>query len=91
MPPFGILEARREEIKTDEKDLIMEKGQSPPSARCKEFSVQGQVQQIHPGPVVTTFEFKPDAGIKYSKITALSEDLCLALQAESVRIDRISG
>ncbi len=89
MPPFGILEARREEIKTDEKDL-MERAKVL-QARCKEFSVQGQVQQIHPGPVVTTFEFKPDAGIKYSKITALSEDLCLALQAESVRIDRISG
>ncbi len=41
--------------------------------------------------MVTTYEFKPDAGIKYNKITALSEDLCLALEAESVRIDRISG
>jgi S-DNA-T family DNA segregation ATPase FtsK/SpoIIIE len=89
MPPFGILEARRDEIETDEKDL-MERAKVL-QQRCKEFSVQGQVQQIHPGPVVTTFEFKPDAGIKYSKITALSEDLCLALQAESVRIDRISG
>jgi S-DNA-T family DNA segregation ATPase FtsK/SpoIIIE len=49
------------------------------------------VLQIHPGPVITTFEFKPDAGIKYSKITSLADDLCLALKAESVRIDRISG
>jgi len=49
------------------------------------------VVEIHPGPVVTTFEFKPEAGIKYSKITGLVDDLCLALQAESVRIDRISG
>jgi S-DNA-T family DNA segregation ATPase FtsK/SpoIIIE len=59
--------------------------------KCKEFGVEGSVIEIHPGPVVTTFEFKPDAGIKYSKITSLSEDLCLALEAESVRIDRISG
>ena len=51
----------------------------------------GQVVQIHPGPVVTTFEFKPDAGVKYSKMTSLSDDLCLAIQAESARIDRISG
>jgi len=49
------------------------------------------VVQIHPGPVVTTYEFKPDAGVKYSKITSLSEDLCLAMQAESVLIDRIPG
>ena len=88
-PPFGILESRRDEIKADEKTL-MERAKLL-QQRCREFSVQGSVQQIHPGPVVTTFEFKPDAGIKYSKITALADDLCLALQAESVRIDRISG
>ncbi len=89
MPPFGILEIRREELKTDEKDL-MERAKTL-QARSREFAVEGHVLQIHPGPVVTTFEFKPDAGIKYSKITSLADDLCLALQAESVRIDRISG
>jgi S-DNA-T family DNA segregation ATPase FtsK/SpoIIIE len=89
MPPFGILEVRRDLIKTDEKDL-MELAKVL-QARCREFAVEGAVQQIHPGPVVTTFEYKPDAGIKYSKITSLADDLCLALQAESVRIDRISG
>jgi S-DNA-T family DNA segregation ATPase FtsK/SpoIIIE len=59
--------------------------------KCREFNVEGEVVQIHPGPVVTTYEFKPDAGVKYSKITSLSEDLCLAMQAESVLIDRIPG
>ncbi len=59
--------------------------------KCREFSVDGTVVQIHPGPVVTTFEFKPDAGVKYSKITGLAEDLCLAMQAHSVLIDRIPG
>ena len=59
--------------------------------KCREFSVEGSVVQIHPGPVVTTFEFKPDAGVKYSKITGLADDLCLAMQAESVLIDRIPG
>ena len=59
--------------------------------KCREFSVEGGVVQIHPGPVVTTFEFKPDAGVKYSKITGLADDLCLAMQAESVLIDRIPG
>ena len=89
MPPFTILEARKEEIQLNEKEL-MERAKLL-QQRCREFAVEGQVQQIHPGPVVTTYEFKPDAGIKYNKITALSEDLCLALEAESVRIDRISG
>ena len=56
-----------------------------------EFDVHGQVTQINPGPVVTTFEMKPEAGIKYSRITGLSDDLCLALRAESILIERMSG
>jgi S-DNA-T family DNA segregation ATPase FtsK/SpoIIIE len=56
-----------------------------------EFGVHGQVTQINPGPVVTTFEFKPEAGIKYSRITNLTDDLCLALKAESILIERMAG
>src|SRR5262249_6896097 len=59
--------------------------------KTREFEVEGAIQHIHPGPVVTTFEFKPEPGVKYSRITALGDDLCLALEAESVRIDRIPG
>ena len=60
-------------------------------AKFQEFNVLGSVVQINPGPVVTTFEFKPEAGIKYSRITTLTEDLCLGLQAESILIERIPG
>jgi S-DNA-T family DNA segregation ATPase FtsK/SpoIIIE len=60
-------------------------------AKYAEFDVRGQVTQINPGPVVTTFEFKPEAGIKYSRITGLSDDLCLALRAESILIERMVG
>jgi len=60
-------------------------------AKFEEFNVRGSVVQINPGPVVTTFEFKPEAGVKYSRITTLSEDLCLGLQAESILIERIPG
>jgi S-DNA-T family DNA segregation ATPase FtsK/SpoIIIE len=59
--------------------------------KAREFEVIGTIHQIHPGPVVTTFEFKPEPGVKYSRITSLGDDLCLALEAESVRIDRIPG
>jgi DNA segregation ATPase FtsK/SpoIIIE, S-DNA-T family len=59
--------------------------------KCAEFGVSGRITQINPGPVVTTFEFKPEAGIKYSRITGLAEDLCLALRAESILIERIPG
>jgi S-DNA-T family DNA segregation ATPase FtsK/SpoIIIE len=60
-------------------------------SKFEEFNVHGSVVQINPGPVVTTFEFKPEAGVKYSRITTLSEDLCLGLQAESILIERIPG
>ena len=56
-----------------------------------EFGVRGAVNQISPGPVVTTFEFKPARGVKYSKVTNLSEDLCLALECESILVERIPG
>jgi len=59
--------------------------------RCKEFSVDGEVTAYHPGPVVTTFEFKPSAGVKYAKVVNLGDDLALGLKAESIRIERISG
>jgi S-DNA-T family DNA segregation ATPase FtsK/SpoIIIE len=59
--------------------------------KCAEFEVHGAVTQINPGPVVTTFEVKPEAGIKYSRITSLCDDLCLALRAESILIERMPG
>ncbi len=59
--------------------------------RCREFSVEGEVTAYHPGPVVTTYEFKPAAGVKYAKVVNLGDDLALALKAEAVRIERISG
>ena len=59
--------------------------------KCGEFGVMGSVVQINPGPVVTTFEFKPDAGIKYSRIVNLQDDLCLAMRAESILIERVAG
>ena len=61
------------------------------SAKTAEFNVAGKVVNICPGPVVTTYEFKPDPGVKYSRVTGLVDDLCLALKAESIRIDRIPG
>ncbi len=89
LPPNALLDAPKGERKIDERELM--DGARLLEEKCREFSVEGTVVQIHPGPVVTTYEFKPDAGVKYSKITGLADDLCLAMQAESVIIDRIPG
>ena len=88
-PPLALLDAPKTERKIDERELM--EGARLLEDKSREFSVEGSVVQIHPGPVVTTYEFKPDAGVKYSKITGLADDLCLAMQAESVLIDRIPG
>jgi S-DNA-T family DNA segregation ATPase FtsK/SpoIIIE len=89
LPPVTLLDAPKDQRKIDERELM--DAARLLEEKCREFSVEGTVVQIHPGPVVTTYEFKPDAGVKYSRITGLADDLCLAMQAESVLIDRIPG
>jgi S-DNA-T family DNA segregation ATPase FtsK/SpoIIIE len=89
LPPPSLLDPAKAERKIDERELM--EAARLLEEKCREFAVEGAVVQIHPGPVVTTFEFKPDAGVKYSKVTGLADDLCLAMQAESVLIERIPG
>jgi S-DNA-T family DNA segregation ATPase FtsK/SpoIIIE len=50
------------------------------------YGVRGRVDEIHPGPVVTMYEFEPQSGTKISKIAGLADDLAMALAAEKVRI-----
>jgi DNA segregation ATPase FtsK/SpoIIIE, S-DNA-T family len=89
LPPTTLLRAAERGEKMDEGEL--KECARAIEQKCSEFDVGGHVTQINPGPVVTTFEFKPEAGIKYTRITSLAEDLCLALRAESILIERIPG
>jgi DNA segregation ATPase FtsK/SpoIIIE, S-DNA-T family len=89
LPPSTLLNAgegpqtiREEELREEAKVLV---------EKCAEFDVRGQVVQINPGPMVTTYEFKPEAGVKYSRVTGLADDLCLAMRAESILIERMAG
>ncbi len=89
LPPSSLLHRADEQqaIDADELKLLAQVLVD----KYAEFGVTGQVAQINPGPVVTTFEFKPEAGIKYSRITGLTDDLCLALKAESILVERMAG
>src|SRR5438132_4022386 len=89
LPPSSLLHRPDEQraIDADELKLLAQ----VLTEKYAEFDVHGQITQINPGPVVTTFEFKPEAGIKYSRITGLTDDLCLALKAESILIERMAG
>jgi len=89
LPPSSLLHRPDEQqaVDADELKLLAQ----VLTGKYAEFDVHGQITQINPGPVVTTFEFKPEAGIKYSRITNLTDDLCLALKAESILIERMAG
>jgi DNA segregation ATPase FtsK/SpoIIIE, S-DNA-T family len=89
LPPSSLLHRPDEQqaIDADELKVLAQ----VLTGKYAEFDVHGQITQINPGPVVTTFEFKPEAGIKYSRITNLTDDLCLALKAESILIERMAG
>lgn len=89
LPPSTLLH-RSEDTQTVREDELRVEAQVLVE-KCAEFDVMGQVVQINPGPVVTTFEFRPEAGVKYSRVTGLSEDLCLAMRAESILIERMAG
>ncbi len=89
LPPSSLLHRPDEQQAVDEDEL--KHLAQVLTEKCAEFDVRGQVTQINPGPVVTTFEFKPEAGIKYSRITNLTDDLCLGLKAESILIERMAG
>lgn len=88
-PPYNLLDPGRPQEKIDKNELYEKKQRI--EEKLKEFRVEGEVREYHPGPVITTYEFYPYPGIKVSQVANLSEDLSLALGAESVRIQRIPG
>ncbi|HEY0513647.1 MAG TPA: DNA translocase FtsK 4TM domain-containing protein, partial [Thermoanaerobaculia bacterium] len=89
LPPVNLLQMGEGRSAQDEIELVR-LGETIRS-RCAEFGVEGTVEAISPGPVITVFEFQPAPGVKVSQIVNLQDDLALALKAESVRIDRMAG
>jgi S-DNA-T family DNA segregation ATPase FtsK/SpoIIIE len=76
-PPQGTRTYDRESLIMNSR--ILEK-------KLLDFGVGGSVLTVHPGPVITMYEFEPASGIKVNKIVGLADDLALALRALSVRI-----
>jgi S-DNA-T family DNA segregation ATPase FtsK/SpoIIIE len=88
-PPFTLLDPGKEAEKIDKEELYEKKLRI--EEKLAEFRVDGEVREYHPGPVVTTYEFYPHPGIKISQVASLSEDLSMALGAESARVQRMPG
>jgi S-DNA-T family DNA segregation ATPase FtsK/SpoIIIE len=88
-PPFTLLEPGKPAEKIDKTELADKKRKI--EEKLKEFGIEGEVREYHPGPVITTYEYFPAPGIKVAQVANLTEDLALALETESVRIQRIPG
>jgi S-DNA-T family DNA segregation ATPase FtsK/SpoIIIE len=89
LPPINLLQMGEGRSQADEAELVR-LGELI-RTRCEEFGVDGSIDGISPGPVITVFELQPAPGVKVSQVVNLQDDLALALKAESVRIDRMAG
>jgi S-DNA-T family DNA segregation ATPase FtsK/SpoIIIE len=76
-PPAERVGSSQEEM--GQNSQILEK-------KLLEFGVEGRVTAVNPGPVITSYEIEPGAGIKIHRIVALADDLALGLKALSVRV-----
>lgn len=89
LPPLDLLYTEEVNSEVDEGGL-RELGELI-CARCAEFGVEGTIEGISPGPVITVFEFQPAPGVKVAQIVNLQDDLALSLKAEAIRIERMPG
>ena len=89
LPPVNLLRTDATAKAHDESELVRLGNVIRDSAA--HFGIEGTIEGISPGPVITVFEFQPAPGIKVSRIVNLQDDLALALKAESVRIERLPG
>jgi len=85
LPPTSLLDKSGKSIIHVDADALRENAELL-TEKLAAYGVQGRVDEIHPGPVVTMYEFEPQSGTKVSKIAGLADDLAMALAAQKVRI-----
>jgi S-DNA-T family DNA segregation ATPase FtsK/SpoIIIE len=84
-PDLKLLVQEEEQQLGDDDEELREKAEQIES-KLRDFNIAGRVTQVHPGPVITLFEFEPAAGVKVGRIAALQDDLAMSLRASSIRI-----
>jgi S-DNA-T family DNA segregation ATPase FtsK/SpoIIIE len=86
VPPDVALLTREEAHDLGEDDEELRQKAEQIESKLRDFNIAGRVTQVHPGPVITLFEFEPAAGVKVGRIAALQDDLAMSLKASSIRI-----
>jgi DNA segregation ATPase FtsK/SpoIIIE, S-DNA-T family len=85
LPPFTLLaDPSAASRKTTREELLV--NSQLLEKRLLDFGIAGRITQVHPGPVITMYEFEPAPGVKLNRITGLADDLALAMKAIRVRI-----
>jgi len=85
LPHLDLLDSHAMDVATFDTEELQGLGRTL-EAKLADFGVRGSVVAIRPGPVITTFEYLPSAGVKISKIAGLQDDIAMALKALRVRI-----
>ncbi len=88
-PSLDLLSLSSSSIRPSKDELLT--GSSLIEKKLEDFGVEGTISQVHPGPVVTMYEFEPAAGVKINRVVSLSDDLALALKAQSARVSTVPG
>ena len=85
LPDVAVFQTPPEGVRTYDRDSLLMNSRIL-EKKLADFGVQGRVVRVHPGPVITMYEYEPAAGIKVNKIVNLTDDLAMALRALSIRI-----
>ncbi|MBT3476191.1 DNA translocase FtsK [bacterium] len=85
LPSLNLLDEPKEQPISYDKEKALEKAKKI-EEKLLNFGINGQITEIKPGPVITLYEYRPEAGTKINKISSLSDDLAMALKATRIRI-----
>ena len=85
LPNLDLLDEPKDQPISYDKEKALDKAKRI-KEKLENFGINGQITEIKPGPVITLYEYRPEAGTKINKISSLSDDLAMALKATRIRI-----
>jgi DNA segregation ATPase FtsK/SpoIIIE, S-DNA-T family len=89
LPSVDLLTVYNSSTRPPKEDLLSNSALL--ESKLADFGVEGKITQVHPGPVVTMYEFEPAPGVKINRVVSLADDLALAHKAQSMRVSPIPG
>jgi S-DNA-T family DNA segregation ATPase FtsK/SpoIIIE len=91
LPPLDILTVPPTEVVRPDRAALLDLSETL-RRTLEEFGIRGRVGEVHPGPVITRYDFEPAPGIKVNQVVSREDDIALALRTDRVRIlTRVPG